>query len=148
LQGYSILPSALSHAAPAELTFTYPHNSSEGIPVQFTAGVTDIPFAVQYTVEVSESPDFQGSLIFTANENEIPIEGLAYETTYYARAKTNAWPTYGETITFTTGELPGPVRLWGVTTRSESPCLFGSGGTIFVFHPTERRLSNTSNMIV
>lgn len=82
-----------------------PANGATNVPVDGTQRVIPIPGSIWYTVQFSPVADFsRGALTSTSMSPEnIPKVDLAYNTKYYARAKSSLWPYYGETISFTTG---------------------------------------------
>lgn len=134
--GNYIFGTLLTSPAASNIVLEYPQNESIDISNTLDALVTQIPYATQYVIEISEQSDFQTGTSFTSDSNTIPLNGLEYGITYYARVKTNVWPTFGATSSFTTEDLPDQVRLWGVTTKGGTmPCEGGDGGTIFSILP-------------
>jgi hypothetical protein len=58
--------------------------------------------ATSYTIELNTSPDFSGVGFIKSGSRSQVFTGLAYNTQYFSRVKTNLSPYYGEIKTFTT----------------------------------------------
>ena len=67
--------------------------------------ITALTFAgaSTYTVELNTASDFSGTAIVQTGARTQSFSGLAYQTAYYARVRTNISPVYGKTTSFTTG---------------------------------------------
>lgn len=63
---------------------------------KFAPGVTS------YTIELSPSDDFSTDVKTNSGGQTLAFDSLEYNTTYYARVKTDLSPFYGKTTTFTT----------------------------------------------
>jgi ELWxxDGT repeat protein len=71
-------------------------NSSLTVEVQVVAG------AATYTIELNTSPDFNGTAIVQTSGRNQKFAGLAYNTRYFTRVKTNLSPLWGFVTSFTT----------------------------------------------
>ncbi|RAW00187.1 choice-of-anchor tandem repeat GloVer-containing protein [Pseudochryseolinea flava] len=60
------------------------------------------PGVSKYTIELSPSNDFSIDVKTNSGGQTLAFDSLAYNTTYYARVKTDISPFYGKTTTFTT----------------------------------------------
>lgn len=81
-----------------------PSDLEEDVSVKPVVKVSTIPGANQYTVQLSETANFSGTLITVNSANpNIQVPGpLKYSKLYYARAKTNLNTSYGVVSRFKT----------------------------------------------
>jgi uncharacterized repeat protein (TIGR03803 family) len=87
-------------------TVTTPYDGAENIAVPtFTVTVKAVTGASLYTVELNTSPYFDRPSIVATTTNDkrtFKMSGVAYNTKYYARVKTDVSEGYGRIISFTT----------------------------------------------
>jgi uncharacterized repeat protein (TIGR03803 family) len=81
-----------------------PASGATNVLVNDTHRVTFTPGALWYSIDFSTTPDFSSGVLTSTYESSsnLPRVNLAYNTKYYARAKSSLWPYYGTTISFTT----------------------------------------------
>jgi uncharacterized repeat protein (TIGR03803 family) len=85
-----------------------PEDGTQGVSSNPEIELVKVPDATQYVVEISTAEDFSCCILTkTLATNKGVFEGLEYETTYYARVRTNISPSYGPVISFYTSESDG-----------------------------------------
>ncbi|MBI3220870.1 MAG: T9SS type A sorting domain-containing protein [Bacteroidetes bacterium] len=98
-----LLVTAQSGATP-DIYVKSPADLSTGVSIAFMMSVNMMGTTNSYTVELNTQPNFTGTpIVFNSASPYFTANGLAYATTYYARAKTNRNPKWGKTTMFTTG---------------------------------------------
>jgi uncharacterized repeat protein (TIGR03803 family) len=81
---------------------TSPANNATEVVVTPVIQVVPIPAATLYTLELSNTSDFSGTVqTFTSNGPSLSVGILSYSTRYYTRVKTNLTP-FGQVTTFIT----------------------------------------------
>jgi uncharacterized repeat protein (TIGR03803 family) len=131
--GFQLLPGAISFYQPADGQATVqvvdPADGTADVAANgLNVFTNEIGGALTYTLQLSETPGFETPLTYHDTVNAFQVSGLSYSTQYYARVKTNTWPTYGAVTTFTTADSiveAAPV-LWGIE-QSTFDYLIGSG---------------------
>jgi uncharacterized repeat protein (TIGR03803 family) len=89
-----------------DVQVTDPADQGTAVPTDLTVEVNPVTNASAYTLELSESPAFAGTpLTFTSSTPSVEVSGLAENKTYYARVRSSLLPYYGETTSFTTGDV-------------------------------------------
>jgi uncharacterized repeat protein (TIGR03803 family) len=80
-----------------------PGNNATGVNTTTNVISNAVPSATQYTIQLSESPDFS-TIAFqsTASSTTIKFTGLKYNTKYYNRVRTNLTTAFGAVRSFTT----------------------------------------------
>jgi uncharacterized repeat protein (TIGR03803 family) len=82
---------------------TSPVNGDVNKNVSLSVTARAVTGAATYTIELSTTADFSVPGIEQTGARIQTFSGLAYETTYYTRVKTDLSPVYGKTTSFTTG---------------------------------------------
>jgi uncharacterized repeat protein (TIGR03803 family) len=102
-------------------------------PVVLKVYVNGIPDAKRYTVELNTKSDFSGSSIFLSSVENLQrtfiSRDLNYNTTYFARVKSDINTKAGPVTRFTTRSPIAAKRLWGLTTNGGAHDF----GTVFSF---------------
>jgi uncharacterized repeat protein (TIGR03803 family) len=95
-----------------------PADSATNVNVNTDLVIHTSTIANSYTVDLSTTPDFS-SVIFSQTDSAsvFDIPTLNYSTTYYARVRSDIYPLYGKTTSFTTQE--SIKRIWGSLTGVE-----------------------------
>jgi uncharacterized repeat protein (TIGR03803 family) len=127
-----------------------PKHRAADLPIKITFHLTPVKYAETYTLQLSKRSDFMTiEQTKTHTTNSIEIAGLEYGTTYFARVKTNLWPTFGPVTKFRT--KTAALRLWGVTSTggtSSNGTIFSIdiNGTSFVKHHDYSEPNNVANL--
>jgi Leucine-rich repeat (LRR) protein/sugar lactone lactonase YvrE len=92
---------SFSTVVPA-VTITTPANGAPNEPITLNITSKVLPGATIYTVELSDSANFNGTSIIQSGARTQKFTGLSYATKYYARVKTDIYPYFGPVTFFYT----------------------------------------------
>lgn len=81
---------------------TVPANGAINQNVTLTLTSIALAGAATYTIEINTDVNFGGTSIVRSGARSQSFTGLAYNTTYYTRVKTDLSPSYGKVNSFTT----------------------------------------------
>jgi hypothetical protein len=106
-------------------------DGATNLPTTLTIAVDTFQGAARYDLQISTSPDF-AVLVYEAGNDEplFQVDSLEAYTTYYARARANIWPYYGEFISFATGQSPMPAsaKIY-LNTDEDGPTMLNKDGS-------------------
>jgi uncharacterized repeat protein (TIGR03803 family) len=106
-------------------------DGATNLPTTLTIAVDTFQGTARYDLQISTSPDFAALVYEAGNEEPLfQVDSLDAYTTYYARARPNNWPYYGESISFTTGQssLPAAAMIF-LTTDEDGPTMINKDGS-------------------
>lgn len=82
---------------------TWPAHSATGVPTKTAVASNNVPYASQYTIQLSEVPDFAQIAFEAAGPSRIlHFPELKQNTTYYSRVLVNLTSVFGPVRSFTT----------------------------------------------
>jgi uncharacterized repeat protein (TIGR03803 family) len=82
---------------------TFPANNAVNVPTKTAVASNNVPYATQYSIQLSETTDFSViAFEVTGPTRILQFSGLKSNTTYYSRVLVNLSPVFGSVRSFTT----------------------------------------------